>query len=60
MNLQADCINGVYVVDDFEGEVLSQEYFYDCLSDLPEDNVICCEADEAMIAKIDQEYGVHQ
>lgn len=57
MKVQADNINGVYVVDIFEGEVLTQPEFYESLSDNPDDRIICAEIDEDMADKISAEYG---
>jgi hypothetical protein len=59
MKVQADNISGVYRVDEFEGEVLSQEDFYDSLSTNPDGSVICAEIDEKMAEKISEEYGIH-
>ena len=59
MKLQADNINGVYKVEDFEGEVMSQQYFYDSLATNSDDSVICAEVDAAMAEKIEAEYGIH-
>lgn len=59
MKVQADNVNGVYKVDDFEGEVMSQEDFYEALSTNPEDSVICADIDDAMAARIEEEYGIH-
>lgn len=59
MKVQADNINGVYEVEDFEGEVVSQEDFYDSLDSNPDGSIICAEIDEAMAKKIDAEYGIH-
>ena len=58
MKLQADNMGGVYEVEEFEGEVLSQEDFYAALKSNPEDVVICCEADAEWCHKIEQEYGI--
>lgn len=58
MKVQADNINGVYVVDQFEGEVLGQTEFYESLRD-NDDRIICAEIDEAMAEKIAAEYGIH-
>ena len=61
MKLQADNINGVYQVqvEEFEGEVLSQQDFYDSLATNPDESVICAEIDAAMAEKIENEYGIH-
>ncbi len=59
MKVQADNINGVYEVEEFEGDVISQDDFYDSLSSNPEDSVICAEIDEDMEEKIRSEYGIH-
>ena len=59
MKLQADNINGVYQVEEFEGTVMTQELFYASLKDNEMDSVICAEVDVAMAAKIDEEYGIH-
>lgn len=59
MKVQADNTNGVYQVEDFEGEVLSQQDFYEALNSNADDSVICAEIDEAMAAKIEAEYGIH-
>jgi hypothetical protein len=59
MKLQADNINGVYQVEEFEGEVLSQQDFYDSLATNPDESVICAEIDAAMAEKIEKEYGIH-
>ena len=59
MKLQADNVNGVYQVEEFEHEVLSQQDFYDSLATNPEDSVICAEVDPAMAEKIEAEYGIH-
>jgi hypothetical protein len=59
MKLQADNINGVYQVEEFEGEVLSQQDFYDSLATNPDESVICAEVDAAMAEKIEKEYGIH-
>jgi hypothetical protein len=59
MKVQADSTNGVYQVEDFEGEVLSQKDFYDALGSNPDDSVICAEIDEEMAEKIEAEYGIH-
>lgn len=59
VKVQADNINGVNKVEEFEGEVLSQADFYDCLSTNPDDSVICAEIDDAMAAKIEEEYGIN-
>lgn len=59
MKVQADNINGVYEVDEFEGDVLIQDDFYDSLRSNPDDSVICAEIDEEMEDKIRSEYGIH-
>ncbi len=59
MKVQADNVNGVYKVDDFEGEVMSQEDFYEALPTNPEDSVISANIDDAMTARIEEEYGIH-
>lgn len=59
MKLQADNINGVYQVEEFEGEVLSQQDFYDSLATNPDESVICAKVDAAMAEKIENEYGIH-
>ncbi|WP_461521142.1 hypothetical protein [Porticoccus sp.] len=59
MKVQADTNNGVYRVEDFDGEVLSQQDFYEALDGLCEGEFICAEIDEATAAKIDAEYGIH-
>lgn len=59
MKVQADNINGVYKVEDFEGIVLTAEEFYEALSDNPDESVICAEIDDAMAEKIEAEYGIH-
>lgn len=59
MKVQADNVNGVYKVDDFDGEVMSQEDFYEALSTNQEDSVICADIDDAMAARIEEEYGIH-
>jgi hypothetical protein len=59
IKLQADNINGVYQVESFEGEILSQENFYTSLKDNPDDSVICAEVDKEMALKIQEEYGIH-
>jgi ethanolamine utilization protein EutP (predicted NTPase) len=58
MKLQADNINGVYQVEDFEGEILNQQEFYDSLSTNSDDSVICAEVDAVMAEKIEAEYGI--
>ena len=58
MKLQADNITGVYKVEEFEGEVLSQQDFYDALSTNPDESIICAEVDSAMAEKIEDEYGI--
>ena len=57
--LQADNINGVYEVSDFEGAVLSQDDFYASLKTNSDESVICAEVDDEMLAKISADYGVH-
>ena len=57
--VQADNVNGIHEVEEFEGDILSQEVFYSSLKDNPDDSVICAEIDDAMAAKIDEEYGIH-
>jgi len=59
MKVQADNINGVYRVDDFEGEILSQEDFYAALIGNTDVSVICADIDEDMIVKIEFEFGIH-
>jgi hypothetical protein len=59
MKVQADNINGVYVVDYFEGEFLSQDDFYESLKNNQDDVIICAEIDEDMAAKINAEYGIN-
>lgn len=59
MKVQADNITGVYVVDDFEGEFLSQDDFYESLKNNQDDVIICAEIDEDMAAKINAEYGIN-
>lgn len=58
MKLQADFINGVYQVKDFEGRVLSQQDFYDSLSTHTGISTICAEVDKEMAEKIAAEYGI--
>ena len=57
--LQADTVNGVYFVDDFEGEVMSQNDFYEELDVLDCGKIINCYATASMIAKIEDEYGIN-
>lgn len=59
MKLQADNVNGVCKVEDFDGAVLSQQDFYDSLKNNPDDSTICAEVGEEMAAKIEAEYGIH-
>jgi hypothetical protein len=59
MKLQADNINGVYKVSEFEGDVLSQEHFYESLRSNAADSIICAEVDAEMAEKIQEEYGIH-
>ncbi len=59
MKLQADNINGVYKVEDFEGNVISQQLFYDRLRDNEADSILCAEVNDEMAAKIQEEYGIH-
>ena len=59
MKVQADNINGVYKVDEFQGEILSQDDFYAALSGNADNSVICAEIDEALAEKIEDEYGIH-
>lgn len=59
MKLQADNINGVYQVEDFEGEIMGQQEFYDSLATNADDSVICAEVDAEMAVKIEAEYGIH-
>lgn len=58
MKLQADNINGVYQVEEFEGTILSQEDFYESLRSNPDGSIICAEVDTAMVDKIAGEYGI--
>ena len=58
IKIQADNFNGVYVVEAFEGEVLSQEDFYESLDSNQDESVICAEVDQAHFDKIKSEYGI--
>lgn len=58
IKIQADNFNGVYVVESFEGEVLSQEDFYESLDSNQNESVICAEVDQAHFEKIKSEYGI--
>lgn len=59
MKLQADNINGVCKVESFDTEPMNQELFYAMLKDNDDASVICSEVDDAMAARIDEEYGIH-
>jgi hypothetical protein len=59
MKVQADNINGVYKVEEFEGEVMTEQEFYSSLKDNRTDSVICAEISEEMAEKIEAEYGIH-
>lgn len=58
MKVQADNFNGVYEVEDFDGDVISQEMFYAHLASNPANSVLCAEIDDEMSVKIDSEYGI--
>ena len=59
MKVQADNVNGVYVVNDFEGEVINQDLFFKLLKDNDDETILCAEIDDEMFKKIDAEYGIH-
>ena len=60
MKVEADIINGVYIVAFFENdtEVLEQEVFYESLSNHQE-GTIGAVIDKSMYLKISDEYGIH-
>ena len=61
MKIQADNINGVYKVEEFDSgvEVMDQDTFYAQLDINPEGSVIGAEVDEDYVTIIDSEYGIH-
>lgn len=59
MRVQADNINGVYKVAEFDGDVLEQAEFYDSLNNNPDGTIICSDIDAEMAQKIHEEYGIH-
>ena len=58
MKIQADNCNGVQEVEDFDGDVISQEMLYAHLASNPDDSLLCAEIDDEMSFKIDSEYGI--
>jgi len=59
MRVQADNINGVYKVAEFDGDVLEQAEFYESLPTNPDGTIICSDIDSEMAEKIHEEYGIH-
>jgi len=57
--LQADNINGVYVVSNFEANVLPQDLFYSMLANNADDSVLCSEVNEEIFKLISDEYGIN-
>ncbi len=56
--LQADTVNGVQLVSDFDVEPTTPEIFYALLSDPDYDEVMCAEVNRVMYDKISSEYGI--
>jgi hypothetical protein len=56
--LHATTANGVTQEVCPEGELLSYQFFYNCLRDLQDGELISCWATQAQADELDEEYGI--
>lgn len=59
VKVQADNIDGVYTVDEFDNcKIMSQSDFHESLERNPGGSIIGAELDDEIAAKIHAEYGI--
>jgi len=59
MKLQADIINGIYEVSDFEFPPISEDDFCESLNDKSNYEIICATVSDKTAEKLKQEYGIN-
>ena len=62
IKVQADNVNGIYVVDEFDtdADVIPNDIFFMCIDDADDNEApLACEITQAQLARVIAEYGLN-